>query len=128
QAQFNRPQSMAFAPGQEELYIADACNHRIQVFSANGEFRRTFGSPGAGLGELAYPYDIVFLHDGSILVVEYHNARLQKFSASEQPIGTFGRLGREPGELTSPWAIAGDDQHLYVLDSGNNRVQRIKTP
>ena len=41
-----------------ELYVADAGNHRIQVFDKNGNFLRSWGEKGYGQGQFIYPYSI----------------------------------------------------------------------
>src|SRR5262249_49634116 len=55
--EFNRPEGLC-VDAQDRLYVADSCNHRIQVFSSDGKFLRSYGKPGKGPGELSYPYDI----------------------------------------------------------------------
>ena len=40
------------------LYVADACNHRIQVFTTDGTFSTFSASAGDKIGELSYPYDV----------------------------------------------------------------------
>jgi ABC-type Fe3+ transport system permease subunit len=126
--QLNRPQTILFNREMTELYIADACNHRIVVVDPQGNLLRIIGRPGRGHGELGYPYDLMLLRDGSILVVENHNARIQKFGPDGQPRGVWGRLGFREGELRFPWGIDGNDEVTFVLDTGNSRVQVVRTP
>jgi DNA-binding beta-propeller fold protein YncE/ABC-type Fe3+ transport system permease subunit len=127
--QFSRPQSMAFSRDGLELYIADACNHRIQVFDpANGALIRVFGEAGGEPGKLAYPYGLMVLDDGSLMVCEYGNNRIQRFSSQGAALGTWGRVGAGDGELRYPWAVDGDGGLLFVLDSGNHRVQVMESP
>ena len=40
---------------EDEIFVSDAGNNRIQVYSLDGDFLRAFGSEGDGLGELARP-------------------------------------------------------------------------
>jgi DNA-binding beta-propeller fold protein YncE/ABC-type Fe3+ transport system permease subunit len=124
----NRPQSLVFNSDKSELYIADACNHRIVVVDVNGKFLREFGSAGRGLGQLTYPYGLTVLRDGSILVAEFGNNRLQRFDVAGKPLGIFGSIGRGPGQLQYPWGVAATRDRVFVLDSGNNRVQVIRNP
>ena len=126
--QFNRPQAIVFNADLTELYVADACNHRIDVFSPDGKFIRSFGSAGEAPGQMTYPYGIELLPDGTLLVAEFGNNRVQRFAASGKSLGVFGRVGRKPGELKCPWAVAAAGDNVFVLDSGNNRVQMIRTP
>jgi sugar lactone lactonase YvrE len=123
--QLARVRALALGP-DGLLYAADACNHRIQVFTRAGELVRTFGSVGAGPGELSYPYDLAFDHKGNLFVAEFGNHRVQKLTRDGQSLGTWGGPGREPGRLHSPWALAVDRKgRVHVLDTENHRVQRI---
>jgi DNA-binding beta-propeller fold protein YncE len=123
--QFQRPQAMAFSADLGELYIADACNHRIVVTDPEGRPQRALGGPGRGAGLLAYPYDVMVLEDGTLLVSEFGNNRLQRFSTGGQCLGLYGRVGSGEGELRYPWGVDGTNEKIFVLDSGNNRVQVI---
>jgi len=121
--QFTRPQALAFNADGSELFVADACNHRIQVFAPKGEFIRSIGSLGRGPGELAYPYSVIVLDDASLLVTEFGNNRIQRLSKDGAPLGMWGSVGRAEGQLQYPWSAAACQDALFVLDSGNNRVQ-----
>ncbi len=48
--QFNDPTGIAIAGG--EVFVSDARNGRIQVFDFDGNFKRMFGQPGTGPGDL----------------------------------------------------------------------------
>lgn len=126
--QFNRPQAMAFTPDGAELYIADACNHRIVVTDPEGRVRRTFGGPGRGAGQLNYPYDVTVLTDGTVMVAEFGNNRVQHLGPSGEPLGIYGRRGFDEGEWQYPWGVDSAGDRVFVLDSGNNRVQVIAAP
>ena len=127
--QFNRPQSLAFSHDGKELYITDACNHRIVVTDLQGHWLRTIGSAGREPGQLCYPYGLKVLPDGTLLVAEFGNNRIQRFDPAPpngRSLGVYGRLGRGEGELQYPWGVAATDDRIFVLDSGNNRVQVIE--
>jgi DNA-binding beta-propeller fold protein YncE len=126
--QLNRPQAMAFNGDKTELFIADACNHRIVVVDPQGNVLRRFGKSGAHPGEMMYPYGIEMLDDDTMLIAEFGNNRLQRFDANGHCLGVFGRTGRGKGELHHPWSMAHAGDQTFVLDSGNNRVQVVRTP
>jgi DNA-binding beta-propeller fold protein YncE len=126
--QFNRPQSLVFDEDRHELFIADACNHRIVVVDPDGNLLRSFGRPGREAGALCYPYDLTMLDDGSLLVCEFGNNRIQHFSADGISLGVLGTVGMEEGQLQYPWGVDRSDDRVFVLDSGNNRVQVIRKP
>jgi ABC-type Fe3+ transport system permease subunit/DNA-binding beta-propeller fold protein YncE len=123
--EFNRPEGLC-VDGQDRLYVADSCNHRIQVFSADGKLLRTYGKPGRGKGELSYPYDICVDAEGRQYVCEFGNSRIQVFDAQDRPLEIFGGPGAEPGKFSNPWSVALDSAgNLYVADSQNHRVQKL---
>lgn len=127
--QFQRPQNIAIDE-HDMLWVADACNHRIQVFDATGDepiLVRHWGQEGTELGQLRYPYDLVFDDQGHIYIAEFGNHRVQKFRLDGTFVESWGVQGREPGQVNSPWALVRDDQdRLHVLDTYNHRVQRIQ--
>jgi DNA-binding beta-propeller fold protein YncE len=123
--EFNRAEGLC-VDAQDRLYVADSCNHRIQVFSSDGKFLRAYGKPGSGLGELSYPYDICVDSAGRQYVCEFGNSRIQVFDASDHPIEIIGGPGLEPGRFNNPWGVALDSEgNLYVADSQNHRVQKL---
>jgi sugar lactone lactonase YvrE len=123
--EFNRPEGLCM-DAQDRLYVADSCNHRIQVFSSDGHFLRAYGKAGKGLGELSYPYDICVDKAGRQYVCEFGNSRLQVFDANDRPIEIIGGPGAQPGRFANPWALALDScENLYVADSQNHRVQKL---
>jgi DNA-binding beta-propeller fold protein YncE len=123
--EFNRPEGICM-DSKDRLYVADSCNHRIQIFSSDGTFLRSYGKPGKGKGELSYPYDICVDAAGNQYVCEFGNSRIQVFDAKDQPIEIIGGPGAEPGQFSNPWGVALDSKgNLYVADSQNHRVQKL---
>ncbi|MEX2176702.1 MAG: NHL repeat-containing protein [Pirellulaceae bacterium] len=134
--EFLRPQKLALDK-RNHLWVADACNHRVQVFDATGSEPKlvaSWGRQGHAPGELNYPYDIVLDEegwagqpDGHVYLCEYGNHRVQKFTLGGRFVGLFGSNGRRDGELDQPWGVARDSRgRMYVLDSYNHRVQRFR--
>jgi ABC-type Fe3+ transport system permease subunit/sugar lactone lactonase YvrE len=123
--EFNRPEGLC-VDAQDRLYVADSCNHRIQIFSSDGKFLRAYGKAGKGVGELSYPYDICVDKEGRQYVCEFGNSRIQVFDAQDKPIEIIGGPGAEPGWFSNPWGVALDSaENLYVADSQNHRVQKL---
>lgn len=124
--QLSRPRSLVF-DSSDVLYVADACNHRVQAFDTEGRVLQVIGQPGANVGELDYPFDVAVEPSGHLLVLEYGNSRVQRFDKKGQSLGCWGRPGRGEGELWNPWAIAIDHQgRITVVDSNNHRLTRIR--
>ncbi len=122
---FNRPEGIA-VDSQDRLYVADSCNHRIQVFSPDGRFLLAYGRAGKAKGELSYPYDICVDAAGHQFVCEFGNSRIQVFDGNDCPLEIIGGPGTAPGQFSDPWSIALDSAgNLYVADSQNHRVQKL---
>lgn len=127
--QFLRPQSLAL-DGEGQLWVADACNHRIQVFDVRGDVPRLvrlWGGEGSRPGQLRYPYDLVLDPQDHVYVCEFGNHRVQKFTLQGASLGTWGIRGRANGQLNNPWALVRDScGRIHVLDTYNQRVQRVR--
>jgi hypothetical protein len=123
--EFNRPEGLC-VDSQDRVYVADSCNHRIQVFSREGRLLRSYGKAGTGPGELSYPYDVCVDAAGRQYVCEFGNSRIQVFDADDRPVEIIGRAGAGAGQFNNPWGIALDSAgNLYVADSQNHRVQKL---
>jgi DNA-binding beta-propeller fold protein YncE len=123
--EFNRVEGLGIAPNGD-VYAADSCNHRVQVFKADGTFVRQFGHAGNGVGELSYPYDVRIDPAGNVFVCEFGNSRIQVFDQTGKSIEIIGGPGGAPGQFTNPWSICLDSKgNLYVADSQNHRVQKL---
>jgi DNA-binding beta-propeller fold protein YncE len=119
---FARPQSIAIV--DDRLYIADACNHRIAVYSLDGNLIQHFGRSGGSAGEYRFPYGLELDADQNLIITEFGNNRLQKIDrATGQATATWGTTGRLPGELNYPWAAVASNGKIIVADAGNNRLQ-----
>ncbi|PHS12975.1 MAG: hypothetical protein COA78_07400 [Blastopirellula sp.] len=126
--EFVRPQNLTIDEN-DMIWVADACNHRIQVFDATGseaKLVKIWGELGSETGKLSYPYDLVLDGKGHVYIVEYGNHRVQKFTLDGESLGAWGIYGRSEGKLNNPWALVLDRKgRVHVLDSNNHRVQRI---
>ena len=125
-ADFRRPQSLVIQPGaggEPELLVADAVNHRIIVFTLDGEHLRTIAGPGV----LNLPYGLDAFADGTLVATEFGANRVTLLDPRDGAVlGRWGSGGRRPGRLSYPWAsaVAGDGR-VVIVDSGNNRLQVI---
>ena len=120
--EFNGPSGITFDE-EDNLYVVDSHNHRVQVLTKDGKFLRKFGSFGTGEGELNLPWGIALDGPGNIYIADWGNHRVQKFSGEGEYLASFGRPGSEDGELRRPNSVAVDEQgDVYVVDWGNNRL------
>jgi DNA-binding beta-propeller fold protein YncE len=108
------------------IYVADFCNNRIQIFTPTGNFVSKFGTEGTGNGQFSAPSGIDFDSSGNIFVSDFDNDRIQKFDSSGAYVSQFGVQGNGNGQLSYPRDIAIDSaDNVYVTDSFNSRVQKF---
>lgn len=122
--QFRRPMALYLDEARDELYVADAVNHRIAVFDRQGALLRSLGELGSGPGEFNFPYHMVVDERDQLWVAEFGNQRISVLSArTGAPLGAWGRPGRQLGGLARPWGLALTSRdRVWVLDSGNDRA------
>ena len=123
----NGPMGLRF-DSDDNLFISDSYNHRVQVFAKDGTFLRKFGEFGDGDGQLNLPWGLDIDSEGCVYVADWRNRRVQKFSPEGNYMATIGGPGSGEGELLRPSGVAVDkDGDVYVTDWGANRV-RIYEP
>ncbi|KAK3588620.1 hypothetical protein CHS0354_027345, partial [Potamilus streckersoni] len=95
------------------IIIADTDNHRIQIFSADGVFKYTFGKKGSDDNQLCYPLSVAMTTDDCIAVTDTVNASVKIFSQSGDLQSKFG--GANVLELPYGLAIT-YDSFLVITD------------
>ncbi len=121
--QFDGPSGLAF-DSNDNLYVVDSRNDRVQLFTKDGQLLDGWGSSGAGDGELSRPWGITVDADGDVYVADWGNSRIQKFSADGRYLMSIGGAQSGAASLDHPAGVAVDSNgDVYVTDWGNNRVQ-----
>jgi RHS repeat-associated protein len=89
-------------------------------------YRSSFGTPGAGDGELEFPHGVATDIAGNIWVVDTENSRIEEFSPKGEYLFQFGSHGSGNGQLNHPRGIALDAAgNIWVADTGNNRIEEF---
>ncbi|MBM3934119.1 MAG: 6-bladed beta-propeller [SAR202 cluster bacterium] len=106
------------------IWIVDAGNHRVQKFTRDGKFLMQFGGFGTAEGQFDTPWGIYVDELGQVYVSDWRNDRVQVFNMDGRFQWQLGRPGAGNGEIKRPAGIHVDtDGDIYVADWGNNRVQ-----
>ena len=121
--EINKPSGLAFDK-DDNLYLVDSYNHRVQVFTKDGKFQFSWGSRGDGPGQFNYPWGIEIDRNGDVYVADWRNDRIQKFAPDGAFLMQFGSSGSGDGEFDHPTGVAVDkDGIIYVTDYKNDRLQ-----
>jgi iron(III) transport system ATP-binding protein len=121
--QFQRPSGLAWADGK--VYVADAINNRVLIFTDAGKFEGYLGSPSPLVFGL--PYDIALGPDGIFSIIEYGGACITRTTRDGQLIGRFGRAGSSTNTFATPWGITTDSKgRIFVADTLNRRIVRVR--
>jgi len=112
---------------QGNLYVADISAKAIFIYDKEGKFLRRIGDP-KWFDRLANVTvdpngDRVYLVDIGGVASQQHRVRVVDVSSGE-PLFDFGKRGKDPGDFNFPRdLVVGKDGRLYIVDSGNFRVQ-----
>ena len=143
--QFNIPHSIAI-DRQDNIYVGDRTNHRIQVFDTEGNFKRMFAidvppdptshatngatPTGEGLKRVIGAPNAMCITPGpnQVLFVgeSTYPGRVFKVTLDGKVLGVIGRSGRNLGEFSGAHALAcPSESEIYVAETSNWRVQKL---
>jgi sugar lactone lactonase YvrE len=108
------------------VYVADTWNHRIQKFTAEGQFVNMWGYFGQADTPFAIygPRDISIDRNGRLFVTDTGNKRVVVYDTDGNYVSQFGTVGLEPGQFDEPVGITVDkDGLVYIADTWNQRIQ-----
>lgn len=112
---FRLPSGLAVGK-DDVLYVADAGNHRVQIFTMSGQLRGSFGTCGSGPSQFLFPSALAAGPDGEVYVADA-GGRLQEFSSD----GKF--RGAREGLRPPVRGIAATRDRIYVTESELHRVR-----
>jgi DNA-binding beta-propeller fold protein YncE len=107
---FVLPAGVAVDASSGDVFVVDQGAGAVDVFNSTGTFVRSFGSPGAGDGELNAPTDVAVdptSHD--VYVLDAGNSRVERFTSTGTFVSTLAGT-------QNPAAVAVDpaNQDVYV--------------
>jgi outer membrane protein assembly factor BamB len=118
------------AVGRDGLvYVSDANNRRVQVFTPAGEYVRQFGNSGANADRLLVPWDLGVDNTGNVYVIDTGLRTLSKFDSAGTFVWRVGGVGASEPELRSGghgvrfdpsgrvWIASDDVGRLIALDA-----------
>lgn len=125
--------STFYRVGAPSIYITDGENsvlkndRIVQIGDMNGGGWTTFGSPGAGVNQFAFPRGIYVYSPTTIYTADQANHRIVMM-LDMQGTGwtTLGSNGGGPRQFAEPIGIYLDTgMKIYVTDAGTNQIDRM---
>jgi len=128
--ELNGPEGIYVGPN-DNLYIADTQNSRIQVWTCDGQPLKSFGSYGPSAvwrnePQFDHPAGVLALPNGKIYVADTLNHRIVVLDPDGLVLSSWGRQGVRKRQFNMPRVLAKDHfGNIWVLDSGNSRVSNF---
>lgn len=119
--QFDGLTRIAF-DANDQAYVGDHYNYRVQVFDLAGQFLRKWGSQGTASGaQFETVWSVAIPSGGDVYVLEDANHRIQRFQSDGTYVSAFGDT-----DYNQPKGMAIDSSgNFYVADKGNHRIRKL---
>ncbi len=124
---FNEPWGVAVDSGGN-VYVADTWNHRVQKFTAQGDFIAMWGYFGQAEDAYAYwgPRDIAVDAFDRVLITDTGNKRVVVLDQDGTFVTEIGGAGFLPGTFNEPiGVVVSADGLVFVADTWNQRIQSL---
>ena len=139
--QFNTPHNIA-VDRQNNVYVADRNNRRIQVFDVDGNFKRfiflnatydkshhpVLGNASPNPPDETQPWTLCITNGPTqyLYSSDSEPGRIYKMTLDGKLLGTMGISGRDVKQFNWIHALAcPTDDTLYVADMNNWRIQKL---
>ena len=116
--ELNYPRHMSIHYKTGNIYIADECNNRVQVFSCNGDYLFMFSE------KMSRPVGICVFQN-TVFVTQYSSHCVNMYELEGKLMKSVGSNGDGEAQFKCPCGIdvSHRNHNIYVCDYGNNRVQ-----
>lgn len=123
---FNVP-TYVWVDNDGDVYVSDTMNCRVQAFSPDGKYIRSYGERGDAYGQFSRPKGVALDSFHNVYVVDSAWSNVQIFNPQGQVLLFFGGRGPLPGMLKNATAVAIDkNNRIYVGDYLNHRVEEYQ--
>ncbi len=120
-----RPSFMLYDPKYDRFFISTAQTKYVVEMDGNGNMVRQLGRKIGDFSAFQFPTGIA-LKDDLIFVADYKSDKINKFNNEGKFLGAFGIHGSGISNISGPMGIyISDDDYMYIVDNGNNRIQKF---
>ena len=112
------PRSLAIHYKTGNIYLADRDNHRVQVFSCNGDYLFMFNENMNG------PVGIC-ISQNKVFVTQWYAHCINMYELEGKLIKSVGSVGKGEAQFRNPLGLDVSDRNndIFVCDSDNHRIQ-----
>jgi hypothetical protein len=111
---------------QDEIFVADVNNARVQKFNTEGKFLSGFDLPLDDPKRISCQVGGMAIEHGMIYLALMAQHKLMVFTESGKLLREWGKRGKGDGEFHQPGGIVlRKDGTLFVADQCNHRVQKF---
>jgi hypothetical protein len=115
-----------FSRVNDDVYVVDKGNNRIQKFTSVGTYLTRWGTSGSGDGQFLSPSGAAVDANLDVFVADSGNCRIQKFTNTGAYLTQWGTEGSGDGQFDHPSGVTVDNKgSVYVVDRGNHRIQKF---
>ncbi|CAF0996033.1 unnamed protein product [Rotaria sordida] len=123
-----------FADENENVFVADWSNQRIQFWKKNAKSGRTVagnGTRGSALNEFSYPSRVLLDSKKNIIVADTQNERITRWPSTFDPRTSVGTImaggngaGLNPDQLNNPFGLYYDEpnQIFYISNHDSHSI------
>ncbi len=144
--QFDEAEGVAI-DSKGDVWVTDYENERVQEFTENGVFLKTFGwgvsngeaklevcttscragIAGSGNGQFSGPNSVT-VSGTNVLVGDNNNGRVEEFNEKLEFVRSIGSFGSGKGQLEFPGGTSVDSAgNIYVADYGGNQIEKFSS-
>ena len=109
---------------QENVYVADTGNARVQKFDRSGKFLLKWGGTGNGPGQLRRPLGVAVDSQGNVYVVDDRpKSRVEKFDHNGKFLRQWGTRGSTDPFYAASAIVIDRQDFVYVTNLGSGSLQ-----
>lgn len=130
QSEFAQSQRIAVDRGSGDVYVVDAGNDRVQVFSASGAYLTEIGGLdepfGIAIDQSASPISVYVADAGNLRIAKLDSdgAATPSFTLDASFVIPAGAGASKVGDFHAPLAVDPANGDLFVADRADNQIQR----
>jgi uncharacterized protein (TIGR03663 family) len=107
---------------ENELYVTDTGNERVEVFGLDGAFHRAWGGTGSAPNQFIEPVGIAVSPAGQVFVADSGNARISIFDTQGKPVAQWAVPQWQGQQFYEPYLAFDPNGLLYASSAPTSSV------